>query len=226
MQKLLTLYEKEKKKKNIFHIIHIARKIHLEKFSMSLFQQWNAVSKWSFFVGEKLQYVRLPKKLGYISRELIASVIRANRFFPRGRRKRHFTASHRLIADVIPVWVKSPRFFRFYPFFLSATQDETRGAKRSRTEATNKSVLRSANETVETREREISFCCAGRTLTHFIRYYSPWVFARAAADFAEFPIVMLRDLSFTSGTFLAYRMKAVANEWNEVHRIYNPCYQI
>jgi len=37
----------------------------------------------------------------------------------------------------------------------------------------------STNETVETREREISFVAGeGRTLTHFIRYYSPPCYSR------------------------------------------------
>lgn len=57
-------------------------------------------------------------------------------------------------------------FFKFvlFPFFIfvSGTQDGTRGGRKlGGTEATNKSVLERANETVGTREREISFVAGG-----------------------------------------------------------------
>lgn len=105
-------------------------------------------------------------------------------------------------------------------------QDGTHGAKQGRTEATNKSVLRSANETVETREREISFCCAGRTLTHFIRYYSLWVFARAAVDLRSFSSWCFATFPLLRARFLHIVWKY--HKWMKrgTTHLYNPCYRI
>lgn len=101
--------------------------------------------------------------------------------------------------------------------FVSGTRDETDAGRRGKlggTEATNKSVLERANETVGTREREISFVAGadgevGEKGMNFNSLYSllfssPGIF-HAAADFAAFPFA--RPFLYL-GTLLAYRMKA------------------